>query len=176
MGVHIAKTVHGTSIPTGWAKATSPHLRTAPSVFVLLLLKQRTFPWLSGFPALKLLGVWTSCLAWPVVMLNTLPKLVPGLEEYLHTKSSLVLNRTLVPKIFIGLFLFSEGLDSAQATRFDLVQYIVSPFMMPLQERLYTTESQLSPRFAQQGTPQRGSSRLPCLFFPQGSVRRIGLV
>lgn len=133
------------------------------------------FSMIIGFPALKLPGVWASCLAWPVVMLNTLPKLVPGLEEYLHTKSNLVLNRTLVPRIFCGLFLFlfSEGLASAQATRLDLVQCTVNPFMMPLQERLCTTQSQLSPW---QGTPQRGGSRLPCLFFPQGSVRRIGLV
>lgn len=89
--------MHGTSIPTGWAKATSSHLRTAPLVFALLLLKQSTFPWLSGFPALKQPGVLASCLVWPVVMLNNLPKLVPGLEEYLHTKSTLILNRTLVP-------------------------------------------------------------------------------
>lgn len=81
--------------------------------------------------------------------------------------------------MFSFFFNFLKVYPAAQATRLALVQRFLCPLAMLLQGRLYTTDSQLSPLLAQQGNPQNGRARGAVdspHFFPQGSVRRIGLV
>jgi len=102
---------------------------------------------------------------------------VPGLEEYLHTQHSLLLNRTLVPRAFCGFFKFSEGLTFSPSHQACSCSMLCKSLVMMLQGGLYTRSSQISPPLSHQGKPQNGRAggAVVCPpFFPHRSVRRTG--